>query len=114
MLDETRKTMQRDALEKMDKATQEAESLAKELRYTQQVVADELASWQEERVRMGRQACRDLAKRMVVAERARLEGMLRAVRGLGLNLDERIKPKPWTPVGGETKAPVTFLPKAAT
>lgn len=113
LLDETRKTMQRDSLEKMDKASQEAESLAKELRYTQQVVAGELASWQEERVRMGRQACRELAKRMVVTERARLEGMLRAVRGLGLNLDERIKPKPWAPAEGEGKAPITFLPKAA-
>ena len=33
---------------------------------------------------MGRSAVRDLARRMVVTERARLESMKRAIRGLGI------------------------------
>ncbi|KAJ9668648.1 hypothetical protein H2201_001290 [Coniosporium apollinis] len=90
LLDDTRHRMQRDAGEKVEKAQQELESLGKELRYTQQTVAGELAAWQESRVRMGRMACRELARKMVVVERARLEGMRRAVRGLGLGKkDER-------------------------
>jgi hypothetical protein len=84
LLDETRHRMQRDAQDKMDKSTEELEGLGKELRYTQSVVAGELASWQEERVRWGRSACRDLARRMVVAEKARLEGMRRALRVAGI------------------------------
>lgn len=111
LLDETRKSMQRDAQDKMERAEQEYEGLAKELRYTQGVVVGELASWQEERVRMGRRACRELAKRMVVAERVRLEGMLRAVRGLGLGVSGTITPKPWMPVGADEGRVVTFVPK---
>jgi hypothetical protein len=84
LLDETRHRMQRDAQDKMDKSIEELEGLGKELRYTQSVVAGELASWQEERVRWGRNACRDLARRMVVAEKARLEGMRRALRVAGI------------------------------
>jgi len=111
LLDETRKSMQRDANEKMSKSEGEYESLAKELRYTQQVVASELAAWQEERVRMGRRACRELAQRMVVEERKRLEGMLRAVRGLGLGVSSSITPKPWVPIADGDGKPITFLPK---
>jgi hypothetical protein len=62
----------------------ELADLGRELRYTQQVVASELASWQENRVEMGRRALKELARRMVVTEKARLEGMRRAVRGLGI------------------------------
>lgn len=84
LLDDARARVQRDAQEKSDKAKGELEDLGRELRYTQTVVAQELASWQEGRVEMGRKALRDLAKRMVVVEKARLEGMRRAVRGLGI------------------------------
>jgi hypothetical protein len=61
--------------------------LGKELRYTQQVVASELAGWQEWRAREARRAVRDLVRGMVVRERARLEGMERAARRL--RVDER-------------------------
>lgn len=82
LLDDARSRVQRDAQEKMDKARIELDDLARELRYTQQVVAQELASWQEDRVQVGRKALREFARRMVVGERARLEGMRRAVRGI--------------------------------
>ncbi|KAF2856088.1 hypothetical protein T440DRAFT_503764 [Plenodomus tracheiphilus IPT5] len=84
LLDDARSRVQRDAQDKMEKSRAELEDLGRELRYSQQVVAGEAASWQEGRVEMGRRAVRELARRMVVGERARLEGMRRAVRGLGL------------------------------
>lgn len=112
LLDETRKSMQRDAHERLERAESEYEGLAKELRYTQGVVVGELAAWQESRGSVGKRACRELARRMVVVERARLEGMLRAIRGLGLGVSGSIKTKPWVPVGAEEGRAVTFLPKA--
>lgn len=90
LLDETRHRLQRDAQDKAEKSLSEMQSLGRELRYTQQVVAGELASWQDEKARMGRRACRELARRMVVVERDRLEGMRRAIRGLGLQ--EKTRP----------------------
>jgi len=92
LLDDTRHRMQRDAGERVDKSKTELDALGKELRYTQQTVAGELAAWQEERVRMGRRACRELAKRMVVIERDRLEGMKRALRCLGVGQRKREEP----------------------
>ena len=88
LLDDARSRVQRDAQEKMDRSKADLADLGRELKYTQQVVASELASWQESRVEMGRKALRELARRMVVTERARLESMRRAVRGLGLGLGE--------------------------
>lgn len=90
LLDDARHRVQRDAAEKMDKSLIELEGLGKELRYTQQVVAGELASWQETRVGMGRKACKELARKMVVIEKARLEGMRRALRGLGIGQDKEL------------------------
>jgi ankyrin repeat protein len=84
LLDEARSRVQRDAQEKMDKSQAELADLGRELRYTQQVVASELASWQERRVEMGRKALRELARKMVVTEKARLESMKRAIRELGI------------------------------
>lgn len=84
LLDDARSRVQRDAQEKMDRSKAELADLGRELRYTQQVVASELASWQESRVEMGRRALRELGRRMVVVERARLESMRRAVRELGI------------------------------
>ncbi|KAF2094959.1 hypothetical protein NA57DRAFT_45697 [Rhizodiscina lignyota] len=92
LLDDTRNRLQREAAERAEKSLTEMQSLGKELRYTQQVVAGELAAWQDEKARMGRRACKELARRMVVIERDRLEGMRRAIRGLGLK--EKEKPKP--------------------
>ncbi|KAK8252071.1 hypothetical protein IWZ00DRAFT_505830 [Phyllosticta capitalensis] len=85
LLDDTRHRMQRDAAEKVDKSVSELETLGKELKYTQQTVAAELAAWQESRVAQGRRACRELARRMVVVEKARLDSMRRAIRGLGMD-----------------------------
>lgn len=84
LLDDARSRVQRDAQDKMDKSKVELDDLGRELRYTQQVVASELASWQENRVGMGRKALKDLARKMVTSERARLESMKRAVRDLGI------------------------------
>jgi hypothetical protein len=89
--------VQRDAQEKMDRSSEELAGLARELRYTQQVVASELASWQEERVGMGRRALREFARRMVVTEKARLESMKRAVRGLGIGQSRPPPPPPFPP-----------------
>lgn len=60
----------------------EVDNLSRELRYTQQTVAMELAGWQDMHEKMGRRAIRDLAKGMVVLEKMRLEGMGRALRKL--------------------------------
>jgi hypothetical protein len=117
LLDETRHRMQRDAQDKMTKSQEELEGLGKELRYTQSVVAGDLAMWQDDRVKWGRDSCKDLARRMIVAERARLEGMRRALRGAGIKekIIERAEerrvglklPKPmvWA-MGGEGSAPI--------
>ncbi len=70
-------------MEREERARQsqlEGENLSKELRYTQQTVAGELAGWQDMHERIGRRAIRELAKGMLVKERTRLEGMLRALR----------------------------------
>ncbi|KAL8799730.1 MAG: hypothetical protein Q9182_005673 [Xanthomendoza sp. 2 TL-2023] len=84
LLDETRKGVHKDALVKAETTKEELRGLRCELAYTQQTVAGELAGWQEGHARMGRRAVRALAERMVVGEKERLEGMRRAVRGLGV------------------------------
>jgi hypothetical protein len=84
LLDDARARIQRDAQEKMDRATEELADFGRELRYTQQVVASELASWQEGRVKSERKILKALATKMVVVEKARLESMKRAIRGLEL------------------------------
>jgi hypothetical protein len=82
LLDDTRQRIDREKEEKVRKGEEEREELGKELRYTQQVVASELAGWQEWRAREARKAVRDLARGMVVRERTRLEGIQRALRRL--------------------------------
>ena len=68
--------------DKVRRTQAEVEQLGKELRYTQQVVAGELAGWQDLHEKMGRKAIKDLARAMLVKERTALEGMKRAVRKL--------------------------------
>jgi hypothetical protein len=82
LLDDTRQRIDREKEEKVRKGEEEREELGKELRYTQQIVASELAGWQEWRAREARRAVRDLVRGMVVRERTRLEGMKRALRRL--------------------------------
>ena len=80
LLDETRQRLQDGREKRARKSRDEAEYLAKELRFTQQTVAGELAGWQELHDQMGRKAIRDFARGMVVQERMRLGGLERALR----------------------------------
>ena len=50
------------------------------MRYTQQTIAGELAAWQDVHVASGREVLKRLARESVVRERAKLEGMKRALR----------------------------------
>jgi hypothetical protein len=70
--------------EKVRKEKNEVEDAGRELRYTQQVVASELAGWQDLHEKMGRKAIKDLVKGVLIVEKARLEGMNRAMRRLKL------------------------------
>ncbi|KAF8865566.1 hypothetical protein BDZ45DRAFT_612105 [Acephala macrosclerotiorum] len=82
LLDETRQRLNEEKEDKVRRTKEEAEGLAKELRYTQQVVAAELAGWQDLHERMGKRAVRELVREMLVRERTVLQGMRRAVRRL--------------------------------
>ncbi|OAA39126.1 VPS9 domain protein [Metarhizium rileyi] len=80
LLDETRQRLQDGKEKRAKKHREEAEYLSKELRYTQQTVAGELAGWQDMHDKMGRRAIQEFARAMVVHERMRLDGMVRALR----------------------------------
>lgn len=80
VLDETRQRINGEKEEKARRSEGEAERLCRELRYAQQTVAGELAGWRDMHERMGRIAIRELARGMVVGERMRLDGMVRALR----------------------------------
>ncbi|KAK7943706.1 uncharacterized protein PG986_012819 [Apiospora aurea] len=82
LLDETRQRMNEEKEERAKEKVKEVEELGRELRYTQQVVAGELAGWQEMHEKMARRAIREYARGMVVQERCRLEGLRRALRRL--------------------------------
>ncbi len=80
LLDDTRQRATEEREDKIRRARDEAENLSRELRYTQQTVASELAGWRDMHEKMGRKAIRDLARGMLIAERVRLSGMERALR----------------------------------
>ncbi|KAL7627883.1 hypothetical protein AAE478_002078 [Parahypoxylon ruwenzoriense] len=82
LLDETRQRLNEEREEKARRAQIEVDTLSKELRYTQQTVASELAGWQEMHERIGRRAIREFARGMLVQERERLQGLRRAQRKL--------------------------------
>lgn len=82
LLDDTRQRLQEEKEKKAHKWHQEASYLARELRYTQQTVAAELAGWQNMHDTMARRALREYARGMVLQERMRLEGMTRALRAI--------------------------------
>lgn len=84
LLDETRQRLNEEKEERVRRAREEERELGRELRYTQQVVASELAGWQDLHEKMGRKALRELAREMLIKERATLEGMRRAMRNLKL------------------------------
>jgi hypothetical protein len=80
LFEDTKKAAAQDAWNKAAKAKRELESLGCELRYTQQTVASELAGWQEEHVKVGKEMLRRLARETIVKEKAKLGGMMRALR----------------------------------
>lgn len=82
LLDETRQRLNEEKEEKARERQKEADDLGRELRYTQQVVAGELAGWQDMHEKLGRRAIKEFARGMVVLERERLAGLRRAMRKL--------------------------------
>ncbi|TGZ79736.1 hypothetical protein EX30DRAFT_320981 [Ascodesmis nigricans] len=80
ILDDTRAKLHNEALAKVEEKKKERTELACELRYTQSMAAQELAAFHEMHLRQVRTAVREMTKRMVVAERERLDGMKRALR----------------------------------
>jgi ankyrin repeat protein len=80
LLEESRKQAQLDARQRLEGAEEKVRIAGCELRYTQQTVAGELAGWHDLHSKMMRRAVRELAKRTVVRERDRLDGMKRALR----------------------------------
>ncbi|KAK0731113.1 hypothetical protein B0H67DRAFT_548932 [Lasiosphaeris hirsuta] len=80
LLDDTRQRLNDEREEKARRSDRDAEMLCRELRYTQQTVAGELAGWRDMHERLGRKAVKDLARGMIVQERMKLEGLKRALR----------------------------------
>jgi hypothetical protein len=89
--------MQDEKEERARKSMDEAGYLARELRYTQQTVAGELAGWQSMHDQMGKRLIRDYVRGMVVQERNRLDGMMRALRKVR-GLAEGGRPREWGPL----------------
>lgn len=93
LLDDTRQRLNEEREERMRVGQIEVDNLSRELRYTQQTVAMELAGWQDLHEKMGRRAIRELARGMVVVEKMRLEGMRRALRKLqAVKVDRTARP----------------------
>jgi hypothetical protein len=82
LLDETRQRLNEEKEEKAREKEMEVKDLGRELRYTQQVVAGELAGWQDMHEKMARRAIKEFARGMVIVERERLAGLRRAMRKL--------------------------------
>jgi hypothetical protein len=80
LLDDARQRLQDEKEERARRSREEAGYLSRELRYTQQTVAGELAGWQSMHDKMGRKLIADYARGMIVLERTKLDGMLRALR----------------------------------
>jgi hypothetical protein len=83
LLDDARQRLNEEREERARRSEAEAQNLARELRYTQQTVAGELAGWRDMHERIGRKAIADLARGMLITERMRLEAMQRALRKVG-------------------------------
>ncbi len=82
LLDDTRQRLQEEKEKKAQKWREEASYMARELRYTQQTVAAEMAGWQNMHDTMVRRALREYGRGMVLQEKMRLEGMKRALRAI--------------------------------
>ena len=90
LLDETRQRLNEEKEEKVRRTKEECDEIGRELRYTQQVVASELAGWQDLHEKMGKKALKELAKGMIIRERTALEGMKRALRKLQIGKAEAV------------------------
>lgn len=101
LLNDTRQRLQDGKEQRARKSREEAEYTSRELRYTQQTVAVELAGWQDMHERIGRRALREFARGMVVQERTRLEGMMRA---LGRVRGEESRRRSGTPTAASAAA----------
>jgi hypothetical protein len=82
LLDDTRAKYHQEAAAKAQAAHRNRLELASELRYTQSVAAQELAAFHEMHTKQARRAIRELARKQVVVENDRLEGMKRALKGI--------------------------------
>ena len=82
ILDEARHRLgeEREARSRQTRAR--ADELGRELRYHQQVVASELAGWQDLHARLGRESVVGFARAALIEERNRLDGFRRALRRL--------------------------------
>ena len=80
LLDDARQRLQDEKDERARKSRAEAEYLSRELRYTQQTVASELAGWQSMHEMMGRRAIKEYAKQMMVQEKIKLSALRTALR----------------------------------
>ncbi|CAK7216746.1 hypothetical protein SBRCBS47491_002932 [Sporothrix bragantina] len=80
LLDDARQRLKEEREERARQSEAASEDLSRELRFTQQTVAAELAGWQDMHERIGRRAIRDLVRSMVVQEQDRLNVMQRALR----------------------------------
>lgn len=80
LLDDARQRLKEEREERARQSEIASEDLSRELRFSQQTVAGELAGWQDMHERIGRRAIRDLARGMLVQEQDRLEAMKRALR----------------------------------
>lgn len=94
LLDDTRQRMDKDKEEKLKKMDAEKDSLSRELRYSYQTVAGELAGWQEWRGREVKRGIKEFVKGMVILERERGEGMRRAMRSLNLTKNSKARGPP--------------------
>ncbi|KAJ4319874.1 hypothetical protein N0V84_006156 [Fusarium piperis] len=104
LLDDTRQRLYDEKEERARKSREEAANIAKELRYTQQTVAGELAGWRDLHDKLGRRAIREFARGMVVQERMKLEGMMRALRKIRTGNGEGAHA-----AGNGTRSPAPFL-----
>lgn len=97
LLDDTRQRMQDEKEERARISKEEAGYLSRELRYTQQTVASELAAWQSMHDQTGKHILREYVRGMVVLERNKLDGMMRALRKVR-GLAEGGRAREWGPL----------------
>ncbi|KAF3935086.1 hypothetical protein ABW19_dt0200038 [Dactylella cylindrospora] len=80
LMDETRAKIHQGAADNIRQTKGRQEALSRELRYSQSVAAQELASFHEMHGKFVRAAVRKLAKNQVMVEKDRLEGLRRTLR----------------------------------